>query len=158
VHTVADALSGAVTLGRHVLVVSEDDRAAPLSVADHLSGLGHHVTVTYRTTAPSPLVGKYTVGAILARLDREGVELVAMTRLVAVDERGVTLANTYSDRRWRREGFDSIVLACGAVGDDALHRALVGRHPAVHVLGDAYAPRRVVYATRQAMHLASTLG
>lgn len=76
----------------------EDDRAAPLAVADHLSGLGHRVTVVYRTTAPSPLVGKYTIGAILTRLDREGVEL-----------------------------------------------------------GDAYAPRRVVFATRQALQLAIAL-
>jgi pyruvate/2-oxoglutarate dehydrogenase complex dihydrolipoamide dehydrogenase (E3) component len=129
-----------------------------LSVADHLSGLGHKVTISYRSTAPSPLVGKYTVGAILSRLDTEGVELIAMARLVAIDTEGVTFANAYSDRRWRRTGFDSVVLACGSVGDDSLYQSLKGVHPNVHLLGDAYAPRRVVSATRQAMQLAIELG
>jgi thioredoxin reductase len=156
--TISDAITGAVELGHHVLVVSEDDRAAPLSFADHLTGLGHRVTVTYRTPAPSPLVGKYTVGAILARLDAEGAQLIAMARLIGVDDSGVTLANTFSDRRWHLSGIDSVVLACGAVGDDALFRALKNVHPDVHLLGDAYAPRRVVFATRQALQLASQLG
>jgi 2,4-dienoyl-CoA reductase-like NADH-dependent reductase (Old Yellow Enzyme family) len=158
VATVIQVLTGEAKLGHRVLVVSEDDRVAPLSVADHLSGLGHKVTVSYRSPAPSPLVGKYTVGAILSRLDNEGVELIAMARLVAVDTEGVTFANAYSDRRWRRTGFDSVVLACGAVGDDSLYRSLRSVHSNVHLLGDAYAPRRVVSATRQAMQLAIELG
>jgi NADPH-dependent 2,4-dienoyl-CoA reductase/sulfur reductase-like enzyme len=158
VATVNQVLTGEATLGHRVLVVSEDDRVAPLSVADHLSGIGHQVTVIYRSPAPSPLVGKYTIGAILSRLDSEGVELIPMARLVAVDTDGVTLANTYSDRRWRRTGFDSVVLACGAVGDDSLYQSLRSVHANVHLLGDAYAPRRVVSATRQAMQLAIELG
>jgi NADPH-dependent 2,4-dienoyl-CoA reductase/sulfur reductase-like enzyme len=158
VATVNQVLIGEATLGHRVLVVSEDDRVAPLSVADHLSGLGHQVTVIYRSPAPSPLVGKYTIGAILSRLDTEGVELIPMARLVAVDTDGVTLANTYSDRRWRRTGFDSVVLACGSLGDDSLYQSLKSVHPNVHLLGDAYAPRRVVSATRQAMQLAIELG
>ncbi len=158
VATVTQVLTGEAKLGHRVLVVSEDDRVAPLSVADHLSGLGHKVTVSYRSTAPSPLVGKYTVGAILSRLDSEGVELIAMARLVAVDTEGVTFANAYSDRRWRRTGFDSVVLACGAVGDDSLYQSLRSVHTNVHLLGDAYAPRRVVSATRQAMQLAIEIG
>jgi NADPH-dependent 2,4-dienoyl-CoA reductase/sulfur reductase-like enzyme len=126
-------------------------------VADHLCGLGHQVTLVHRTPAPSPLVGKYTVGAILSRLDREGATLVPMARLVSVDEHGVTLAHTYSDRRWPLNGIDSIVLACGAVGDDGLYRTLKATHPNVRLLGDAFAPRRVVNATRQALQLALTL-
>jgi hypothetical protein len=137
--------------------VSEDDRAAPLSIADHLSGRGHKVTVTYRTQAPSPLVGKYTIGAILARLDREGVELISMARVDTIDGSLVTLAHSYSDRRWMIEGIDSVVLACGAVGDDGLYQAVKHRHPAVHLIGDAFAPRRVVSTTRQAWELAALL-
>lgn len=153
--TVKQVLDGSAHLGQHVLVVSEDDRAAPLAVADHLSGLGHRVTVIYRSTAPSPLVGKYTIGAILARLDREGVDLVGMTRLVDVGESSVTVANCYSDRRRHITGIDSVVLACGAVADDRLFQQLTGAHANVHLVGDAYAPRRVVFATRQALQLAS---
>jgi hypothetical protein len=34
---------------------------------------------------------------------------------------------------------------------------LEGRHPSLHLLGDAYASRRMVFATRQAFELAQTL-
>jgi pyruvate/2-oxoglutarate dehydrogenase complex dihydrolipoamide dehydrogenase (E3) component len=157
VHQAADVLRGGVELGSHVVVVSEDDRAAPLSVADHLSGLGHRVTVTYRTNGPSPLVGKYTVGAILARLDREGARFEPMSRLVGVERGRVHLAHSYSDRRWSIDDVDSVVLACGAVPDNELYLSLQPTRQHVHLLGDAYAPRRMVFATRQAWHLASVL-
>ncbi len=157
VHQAADVLAGGVALGGHVVVVSEDDRAAPLAVADHLSGLGHRVTVTYRTNGPSPLVGRYTVGAILARLDGEGARFEPMARLVGVEPGRVHLANTYSNRRWSIEGVDSVVLTCGAVPDNELYVSLKGARPNVHLLGDAYAPRRMVSATRQAWNLASVL-
>ena len=157
VFAVAQALNDPKQLGHRVLVVSEDDRAAPLAVADHLSGLGHQVTVIYRSTAPSPLVGKYTIGAVLARLDREGVELIGMTRLVDVSDNSVTVANCYSGLRRAITGIDSVVLACGAIADDGLYHLLKSAHPNVHLLGDAYAPRRVVFATRQALQLASLL-
>jgi hypothetical protein len=38
-----------------------------------------------------------------------------------------------------------------------LYRELKGRHVGVHILGDAFAPRRMVFATRQAFELARTL-
>jgi hypothetical protein len=157
VHQAADVLAGGVALGHHVVVVSEDDRAAPLAVADHLSGLGHRVTVTFRTNAPSPLVGKYTIGAILARLDKEGARLEPMARLVGLEAGSVHLAHSYSNRRWSIDGVDDVVLACGAVPDNELYLSLKGVRSNVHLLGDAYAPRRMVFATRQAWHLASML-
>lgn len=157
VHTIADVADGSAVLGSHVLVASEDDRAAPLAVADHLCGLGHRVTLTYRTNAPSPLVGKYSVGAILGRLDAEGATLVPMARVVRVEPGAVTLAHSYSDRRWTVTDVDSVVLATGATGNDALYQTLKAVHPAVHIVGDAYAPRRVVFATRQAWHLAASI-
>jgi hypothetical protein len=49
------------------------------------------------------------------------------------------------------------VLACGYVSNVDLYLALKGAVPQLHLLGDAYAPRRVVFATRQAWALASLL-
>jgi 2,4-dienoyl-CoA reductase-like NADH-dependent reductase (Old Yellow Enzyme family) len=43
--TIPEALHGAVALGSSVVIVSEDDGPAPLSVADHLASRGHHVTL-----------------------------------------------------------------------------------------------------------------
>jgi pyruvate/2-oxoglutarate dehydrogenase complex dihydrolipoamide dehydrogenase (E3) component len=156
VATASDVAAAMVALGARVLVISEDDRLAPLAVADYLAGAGHQVSVAYQSTAPSPLVGKYTIGAVLARLDAARVELLPMTRLVEVRAGAVTLANVYSGRRWDADGFDSVVLACGSVPVADLYESLLDHHPNVHILGDAFAPRRMVFATRQAYALART--
>ena len=155
--TIAEALTGTVELGPDVVVVAEDDGPAPLSVADHLAGLGHHVTLVYQTAGLAPLVGKYSAGAMYARLIDGGVTLVPLARLVEVEAGAVRLASTYGQRRWSIEGVDNVVLACGSVPADGLFLALKHRHPEVHLLGDAYAPRRMVFATRQAWALAAVI-
>lgn len=152
-----DVLAGDVVPGRLVLVVAEDDRGVPLVVADHLAGAGHVVTVLHASPAPSPGLSRYSNGSLLARLDREGVTLHATTRLVAAGPDGVRVAHTYSGRERLLEPVDTVVLACGAVSEDGLFRSLRGRHPRAHVLGDAYAPRQVAFATRQAWALARDL-
>ena len=154
----ADVAGSPERIGRRVVVISEDDRLAPLAIADHLAAAGHDVTVVHRTLAPSPLVGKYTIGAVLARLDDAGVVVVHTARLVAIEPGRVALAHCYSGRTWSLDDVDTVVLACGSVPVDDLYHALRGRHPAVHLLGDAFAPRRVVFATRQAYELARTIG
>jgi 2,4-dienoyl-CoA reductase-like NADH-dependent reductase (Old Yellow Enzyme family)/threonine dehydrogenase-like Zn-dependent dehydrogenase len=147
------ALTGSAALGDRIVVVSEDDRPAPLAVADQLAGTGHQVTLVYQSPAPSPQVGKYSIGSMLARLDSAGVRLVPMARAVAFAPGVVELSHSYSNRCWTLDGVDTVVLACGSVSDDALYHELRRRHPAVHVLGDAYAPRRLSFATRQAREL-----
>lgn len=156
VHTAVAALRGA-SLGPRVAVIAEDDGPAPLSVSDHLAGLGHQVTLVYQTTAPSPLVGKYSVGGMLARLIDGGVEFVSMARVVSIEGSTLHVAATYGNRRWSAGPFDAVVLATGAVPDDTLYRQVKDRRGGVHVLGDAFAPRRMVFATRQAFDLAQTL-
>jgi 2,4-dienoyl-CoA reductase-like NADH-dependent reductase (Old Yellow Enzyme family) len=153
VMTFVAALTGHAALGDRVVVVSEDDRAAPLAVTDQLAGAGHQVTLVYQSPAPSPQVGKYSIGSMLARLDADGVRLVPMARVVAFAPGVVELAHSYSNRCWTLDGVDTVVLACGSVSDDTLYHELRGRHPAVHLLGDAYAPRRLSFATRQAREL-----
>ena len=151
--TFVAALTGQAVLGDRVVVVSEDDRAAPLAVADHLAGAGHQVTLVYQSPAPSPQVGKYSIGSMLARLDADGVRLVPMARAVAFAPGVVELSHSYSNRCWTLDGVDTVVLACGSVSEDTLYHELRGRHRAVHLLGDAYAPRRLSFATRQAREL-----
>ena len=157
VHTAAAVLRGQCDLGRGVAVIAEDDGPAPLSVSDHLAGLGHAVTLIYQSAAPAPLVGKYSNGGMIARLVDGGVTFVPMARVVGIQGEELRLASSYGERRWSLGGVDSVVLVTGAIPDDRLYRALKADHPAVHVLGDAFAPRRMVFATRQAFALAQTL-
>jgi 2,4-dienoyl-CoA reductase-like NADH-dependent reductase (Old Yellow Enzyme family)/thioredoxin reductase len=151
------AAMSAPLAGRRVALIVEDDGPAPLTVADHLAGLGHEVTFVHQSPGPAPLVGKYSSGAWFARLDAVGVRFVPMARAVGITEGTVLLENTYSGRAFTLDGIDAVVLACGGTGADELYVELAGRHPRVHLLGDAFAPRRMTFATRQAYELMLTL-
>ncbi len=157
VFTAPAVLRGEAALGKRVAVIAEDDGPAPLSVSDHLAGLGHEVTLIYQSAAPSPLVGKYSNGGMFARLIDGGVEFVPMARAVGITRTDVQLASSYGRREWSVGPIDSVVLVAGSIPNDSLYLQLKGRHQSVHILGDAFAPRRMVFATRQAFELASTL-
>lgn len=152
-----DVLTGAATPGRRVLLIAEEDHMQPLSIADHLSAHGHQVTMLYATAAPAILLGRYSIGGPLARLDAQGVRIRCMEQAVQIHLDGAEVMNIYSKRRERLDGFDSVVLACGGVADAGLYNALSDKRKDVHVLGDAFAPRRMVFATRQAHALALLL-
>jgi 2,4-dienoyl-CoA reductase-like NADH-dependent reductase (Old Yellow Enzyme family)/thioredoxin reductase len=154
---IRDVLAGQATVGPRVLVVAQDDHVPPLSVADLLSSQGHDVVLVYATAGPAPLLGRYIVGGILGRLDAQGVRMRFMEEVVSIRQSEVVVRNVYSLREETVGGFDSVVLACGGVSDSALYDAVKPRRPAVHVLGDAYAPRRLVFATKQAYALAELL-
>ena len=80
-----------------------------------------------------------------------------MEEVVAIRGSSVVVRNVYSLRQETVDGFDSVVLACGSVSDSGLYDTLKPRLGSVHVLGDAYAPRRLVFATKQAYALAELL-
>lgn len=157
VHDAWQILRGEVTPGRRVAIIAQDDHVVPLSLADYLASRGHAVTLVYSTNGPAVLLSRYFLGAILARLSQGGVEIVAMEEVVGITLPALTTRNIYSLIERRRGDFDSVALACGGVSESALHAELQGKVAALHVLGDAYAPRRTVFATRQGYQLARVL-
>jgi thioredoxin reductase len=157
VMTVADVLTGAKKPGKNVLVIAEDDRPSPLTVAEHIAGHGHNVTVMFPTIAPSQLVGSYSIGSMMAMVDEAGVNVKTMYRATEIGKNWVKIAHSYSNRSEKLKKIDSVVLATGSYSETTLFDALKGKHPEVHVLGDAYAPRRWTFATQQALALAQIL-
>lgn len=153
---VREVLEGRATVGDRVLVVAEDDHLPPLSVADLLSAQGRQVTLLYGPAQPAQQLGRYILGGILARLHRQGVTFRHSEQLAAVDAGSVTVRNVYTGAPATVPA-DTVVLACGGDADAALHTELTGRVPELHLLGDAFAPRRLVFATRQASALAQLL-
>ena len=142
-------LLGQATVGQNAVIVIEEDHMAPLGVADFLALRGHRLTLVYRTPEFAPLVGRYNMGNVLARLFAAGVTLIPMHRLAAIAGGCVTIADIYGGSETVLEGVDSVVLACGARAENALHEKLVGQVTDLHLIGDAYAPRRLTFATRQ---------
>ena len=153
-----DVLLGRAEVGERVLVVAEEDHMQPLTIAGHLCDLSRTVTVVWSSPGIAPTVGRYSIGAPLAKLSAAGAELVVAERVVEVDSGRVITRSSYSGAERVHHGFDTVVLACGGEAETDLYDEVRGRLPEVHVLGDAYAPRRMSFATRQAYELARTLG
>lgn len=150
-------LAGQAAPGARVLIIAEEDHMQPLALADYLSTRGHEVTLLYATASPAILLGRYSIGGPLGRLDAQGVRVRVMEKAVAIHPDGVEIMHIYSKRRERLTDFDTVALACGGRSDSALFETVQQKRPNVHVLGDAFAPRRMVFATRQAHTLARLL-
>ncbi len=145
-----DVVNGKAHPGRRIGLVVEDDGPAPPTIAHHLAHLGHEVTVIFQTASLAPDVGKYSLGSMLGQLDDANVSLQPLTTVLNIDGSYLDAAHSYSGRSFRVGPFDTVALACGSVPKSALVTDLSELHPDVRVIGDAYAPRRTVFATRQA--------
>ena len=150
-------LRGEAQLGEDVAIVVQEDHVAPLALGDMLGREGRRVTMFIQTNGPAPLVSRYSAGTLLGRLSEAGVRLVCMQAVTAIELPLIRTRHVYSQRATVHDGFDSVVLACGAVPEASLYTKLEGERPNVHVLGDAYAPRRIVFATQQGYELAKRL-
>ncbi len=152
-----DVLMERAVPGKRVLVVAMDDGLPPLALADFLSARGHEVTLIYGTSAPAQTMGRYIVGAPFGKLDAQGVKFRIMEQVMRIEPGVVTVRHSYSLVERTITDVDSVVLSCGGVAQSALYDTLKDKRPGVHILGDAYAPRKLTFATRQAFALAKIL-
>jgi 2,4-dienoyl-CoA reductase-like NADH-dependent reductase (Old Yellow Enzyme family)/thioredoxin reductase len=152
-----DVLMGTAVPGQRVVVIAMEDHMQPLTIAGYLTDMGRDVEVIYPTPGIAPLIGKYSIGAPLAKLSAAGAHVRVMERVVRIEPGKLLTHNIYSGNERVIEGFDSVVLACGGSADNGLYHALKDKVPELHLLGDAYAPRRISFATRQAYELAKAI-
>lgn len=143
-------------LPRRVAIFATDQTMEALGLADYLSEQG--AAVLFATSAPGfgAQVENQTRPFILDRLTKAGVELATLTTL-AVDAAGKAIL-VRGDNQTSidvEEEFDLLIPAFGAVANPNARTFLDDDR--VILIGDAYAPRRIVAATQQAysaaMHL-----
>ena len=156
--TVRDAF-GADLDGRRVLVHAVDQSLEPLGLAELLARRGAAVTVTTPTHAVGAQVEAVTRPLLLDRLARQGVRIRVLNALT-VDAAGAPMLASADDGSATRpvaDDFDTLVLGLGAVAEDRLHHELAAVHPDVRLVGDAFAPRRLVAATQHAWSVGTAL-
>ena len=152
-----EVMSGLVTTGERVVVIAQEDHMQPLTIAGFLVEQGKRVDLIYQTPAVAPWVGKYSIGAPMAKFAAGGGTLRMAERVVEITQGCLHTRNVYAGTPGTVEGFDSVVLACGGQPNNALHADLQGKVKQLHLLGDAFAPRRLWFATRQAYELAQQI-
>jgi pyruvate/2-oxoglutarate dehydrogenase complex dihydrolipoamide dehydrogenase (E3) component len=158
VHQMDDVIRGDARVAGKVVVLAQNDGMQPLAVADMIAAQGDtKVVLVYPSLAPAQSVGKYVIGVALERLIKAGAEFVTMRRATRITATSLETVDIFAGTPLTIDDVDAVVLACGRVPDTSLRRAIQGQVPDVHVLGDAYAPQRITFATRQAWALANQL-
>jgi dimethylglycine catabolism A len=141
-----DVLLDRVEVGEQVIVVDDVHTQQGLSTAECLLERGRRVEVISRLFYPGQDVGITSILPLYSRLFAKGVTLTPHTDLVAVEGSTVVVANAYTGVERRLEGVDTVVLSMGSRSTDTLYRALKGRVPALHAIGDCVAPRGIHHA------------
>jgi len=152
-----DVLLGRAVHGRRIIVIALEDHNQPLTVARFLADQGKELRVLYPTTGIAQLIGSYSLGGPLGKLADSGVRFELMEQVVEITQGELTTANVYSGRRITYRDFDEVVVASSGKADDSLYQELEGVVRELHIVGDAYAPRRLSFATRQAYALAGLI-
>lgn len=145
--------------GKHVIVVDEDGHYWAAQTAEELALRGARVTILTRffeAFRELPIVSRI---AALRTLDEAGAVVLPMHEIVRVSAGGLDVRHYDSHRGGRLDDIDGVVWVGPQVPEDALVAALAQRLPEVptHVIGDAFAPRRLRHAIKEGFDLAWSL-
>jgi NADPH-dependent 2,4-dienoyl-CoA reductase/sulfur reductase-like enzyme len=148
--SVEDALSGAVPLGKKVLVVGGGGIGA--EVADYLSENRKEITlIEMREGIALDLVG-HLQHFLNKRLREKGVQILTSTKAIRFEKEGLWVEDSQGTKKLG--GFDSIVIALGSIPNDELVKLLKGKVSEVYVVGDASKPREVMEAVLEGEEVA----
>ena len=158
------ALSGAAAMatpdkiGKRVVVAGgKDDHLAPLVLADCLARGGRQVTLLTEVTAPGSSVEPASLNLLLRRLSERKVTMLPLTAALKREGSSVITRNSYTRQAGRIDNVDSLVVVDGLLPEESLAAQLKGKVKALHLIGDALAPRRMVHATLDGARLGIAL-
>jgi len=152
-----DVLAGDARVGASVVVVDDVHTQQALSTAELLLEQGKRVEVISPLFYVGQDIGVTSIAPLYQRLFTRGAVLTPGTELRAVEGSAVLVANVYSGAERRIEGVDTVVLSAGSRSTDSLYRALKGRVPELHAVGDCVAPRGVHQAILDATRVARAI-
>jgi len=147
--------------GRVAVVGGLEDHLPPLIVANALAARGHEVVLFTQQTVEGEAVEVATRLEYVRRLRLHGVVVRRLTAVEAVLPAGLVVRDTLTNERSEIEGVDAVVFVCGRRARTELADHLRGRAdaagPAIDLIGDCAAPRRLVHATMDATRHAVTV-
>ena len=147
VHEVREVYDNLDSLGKRVLILADEHHQQAVSTADFLADAGKEEELVSRQRFAGQEIEHNTIVTFFPILLGKGVTLTPLSWAREVNGRSVTLYNLYDDEE-RTVEVDDIVVALGGRSDRGLYDQLAGKVAELHVIGDAVAPRRILYATR----------
>ena len=151
-----EVLHGEAPVGRRVVVIAEDPHMTGPTTADFLAGQGCQVRLISPFQTIGDAIDDTLKPIILERLLTQGVECLPLYTAAELRP-GMVIAQHVLTGATVSLECDSIVSACGGRADDELFHALQDTGPALHLIGDALAPRRVHDAMLEATRIARAI-
>jgi thioredoxin reductase len=138
--------------GQRVVLQAEDHHMQGLTAADFLVEKACEVQVLTEAVYAGSQIETGTLETLYQRLLTKGVTITPLTTIKLIDGRTVVTENTISKAEARIQGVDMIVASYGNEASDELYREVKGdadsttNTPALYLIGDASAPRRLMDA------------
>lgn len=150
----AEVLRGGVDLGKHTVLVSEDDHMITPSVADFIAAQGIRVEILHKWLSIGEQIERYTRGIVFHRLAQSGVVVHPSRRFAGFDDGVVRARCSHTGEVMEIADVDSVVLSLGMESDDGLARSLRGRVAELYNVGSSFAPRFMAEATQHGANVA----
>lgn len=153
--TIEDILSGRIILkDKKVIVVGSG--LTGLETAEYLAEGNNLVTVIEMQNEIAKGAYKPNVIDVVMRLKKNNVEMIPRLQLKAIDESGITVLNTFSNKVSTMVA-DAVVLSLGVKVNHTLVESFKANFENVFVLGDAKKPGRIGQAMETGMEKAYIL-
>ena len=146
-----EVLAGAAPVQGRCVILDETSYTPGPKVADALSQAGHAVEIVTRQYSLGEDIGTTLRAKLLERLLRQGVTITVLAAPIAIESGHLRVRHMLTDAEWTIPA-DTVVLASGGQARDQLHHELAALTagqvdaPALHLIGDAYAPRNLLLA------------
>ncbi|AMN47766.1 hypothetical protein ACG33_11790 [Steroidobacter denitrificans] len=155
-----DVLLGKADTGERIALVSQEDGFETLNVAEYLAERGKQVTIFHKSPSVGLATGRYSMGAVLSRLEHREIMVHSNRRLAEVRSGELVFVSSFGGKIYRIEGFDTVVLVYGAVPNGRLYEELRAEEPNIcplYIAGAAWTPRRIAEATQHGARIGLTI-
>lgn len=148
--SVWEALSQPQLLGSKILIVGGGGQGT--EVADFLSEHGQKVTLIEMREGIALDLVVHLQHFLNTRLRAKGVEILTSTKAVRFETDGLWVEDPQGLKKLR--GYDSIVIAMGAIPQNDMAETLKNKVPEVYIIGDAVKPREMMEAVWEGAEVA----
>lgn len=154
-----DVLKDAVEIGRDVVIFDMLAKEEGIGVAEYIAEYYPGAKIRFFTPAHSPGADVHFLNqdVLFRKLYAKSFVPYPLYELHHVTEASIVFTQRYSRSELVVDGYDAFVIVGTMRSNDEMYKALMGKVPELHRVGDARAPRLVELAIHGAESLARTL-
>jgi 2,4-dienoyl-CoA reductase-like NADH-dependent reductase (Old Yellow Enzyme family) len=150
-----EVLAGDVGVGKRVVIGDWDGRYQGTSIAEKLALAGHEVHLVSSAFFIGQDVDLLTWRPLYERLLDLGVRMYPLEEVVEATAEGARVKTM--NHKVRLIAADTVVLCSRGIAERGLYHDLKGRVPALHAIGDSWAPRQIEQAIYEGAKVAREL-